>query len=610
MNTYHLFDLERGVPTDFYDIEQAVEDGFLVPPRGIDVPVKFQREGIDYDKLSDEEKEAWDEIEWDDSGTIPTRVEAAALNAWLFNEDTVDKVLAHLMENGIRVKAGDRIGKTIIFAKNQAHAEFIIKRFDVNYPEYKGTFARAIYHEVKYVQTLIDDFGSAEKEPHIAVSVDMLDTGIDVPEVVNLVFFKPVYSKTKFWQMMGRGTRLRPDLFGPGDGKKCYYVFDYCGNFDFFRQNVPRPEGRLADSLSKRLFTTRLELIGALDQAGAEPELRKDTAATLQAEVASMNLDNFLVRPKRRIIEQFLEPAAWQHLDQDDLHALATEVAGLPSESEAEDEEAKRFDMLLLRLQLALLLHEAGFARLRDNVMEIASQLEEQRTIPMIREQLPLIAEIQTDEWWQDVTLAMLENVRRKLRSLVRLIERSRRNLLYTDFTDELGDESIIDILGITPKLPMDQFREKVRAFLRQHQDDLAIYRLRTGRQLTTSDLETLELMVAGSGIGDEELLRGAAQEAQGLGLFIRGLVGLDRGAAKEAFADFLAGRQLNSNQIEFVNLIIDSLAEHGVVEAARLYESPFTDLAPMGPESLFEEADVTELIDILRRVRASAEAA
>jgi type I restriction enzyme R subunit len=610
INTYRLFDLERGVPTDFYDIDQAVKDGFLVPPRGIDVPLKFQRQGIDYDDLSDEEKERWDALDWDDAGNVPSRVEAAALNAWLFNEDTVDKVLAHLMTGGIKVKGGDRIGKTIVFAKNQAHAEFIVKRFDVNYPHYKGTFARAIHHEVTYAGNLIDDFSNPDKEPHIAVSVDMLDTGIDVPDVVNLVFFKPVYSKTKFWQMIGRGTRLRPDLFGPGEHKSCFYVFDYCGNFEFFRQNMPRPEGRLADPLSKRLFTTRLELIATLDQEGAEPTLRQETASTLHAEVAGMNVDNFLVRPKRRLVEQYREPEAWEKLDRENLHALATELAGLPSEIEGEAEEAKRFDMLMLRLQLAVLRSEPSFHRLRKAVVEIAGLLEEQSTVPMIRAQLALIAELQSDEWWQDVTVPMLEEVRKKLRLLVRLIEKSKRKVLYTDFEDEIGVETSIDILGVAPQLSMELFREKVGAFLRQHEDDVAIYRLRTNRQLTPMDLESLERMVGKSAIGDEDLLAKAAQEAQGLGLFVRGLIGLDRGAAKEAFADFLADRAMTANQIEFVNMIIESLANKGVVDPARLYESPFTDLAPSGPDGLFSGTDVEEIVGILAKVRASAEAA
>ena len=224
-NTYKLFDLENGVPTDAYGLDEAVKDGFLVPPKTVSVPLKFQRQGIKYDDLSEDEKEEWDALEWNEDGTVPDRVEAEAVNKWLFNKDTVDKVLAHLMTHGLTVAGGDRLGKTILFAKNQAHADFIAERFDANYPHRKGEFARVITFKVEYAQSLIDSFEIKEKPPHLALSVDMLDTGIDVPEVVNLVFFKVVRSKTKFWQMLGRGTRLCPDLFGPGKDKRYFQIF-------------------------------------------------------------------------------------------------------------------------------------------------------------------------------------------------------------------------------------------------------------------------------------------------------------------------------------------------------------------------------------------------
>ena len=265
-NTYSLFDLENGVPTDAYPLEEAVRDKFLVPPKAVSVPLKFLREGITYRDLPEDEKDQWDALEWDEEGNVPERVEAAAVNKWLFNKDTVDKVLAHLMTRGLKVAGGDRLGKTILFAKNQAHADFIADRFNVNYPHFKGQFARTITFKTEYAQNLIDNFSSKEKAPHIAISVDMLDTGIDIPEVVNLVFFKLVHSKTKFWQMLGRGTRLCPDLFGPGEHKQFFFIFDYCQNLEFFSQNPETTEGVLGASLGKRLFTTRLELLGELDK--------------------------------------------------------------------------------------------------------------------------------------------------------------------------------------------------------------------------------------------------------------------------------------------------------------------------------------------------------
>ena len=602
-NTYGLFRLETGVPTDAYGLDEAVKDGYLVPPKAVSVPLKFQRQGIKYDDLSEEEKEQWDELEWDEDGTVPDRVESEAVNKWLFNKDTVDKVLAHLMTHGLCVAGGDRLGKTILFAKNQAHADFIAERFDANYPHFKGEFARVITFKVEYAQSLIDNFSIKDKAPHLALSVDMLDTGIDVPEVVNLVFFKVVRSKTKFWQMLGRGTRLCPDLFGPGKDKQHFQIFDYCGNLEFFGQNPATTDGALGESLGKRLFKRRLETIGELDKKlrlgttladgpqmvvgdpRNEAELRMAVADLLHGEVAAMNLDNFVVRPKRRTVEKYAQSAAWTRLSDEALTELSHEVAGLPSELEPEPEEAKRFDLLVLNLQLAHLRTEHAFERLRDQVKAIAGLLEEKSAIPMVRAQMELIADVQTDEWWQDVTTPMLERVRRRLRDLVQFIEKQRRKPVYSDFEDALGAAIAVELPGFGPGDDFEKFRAKARAFLLAHKDHVAIHKLRMNRALTAADLAELERMLGESG-SPEDISR-AKETSHGLGLFVRSLVGLDREAAKTALGGFLAEKSLTANQIEFVNLIVNHLTEHGVMEAALLYESPFTDLTPRGPDGL-----------------------
>ncbi len=327
-NTYGLFDLENGAPTDAYQLEDAVNDGFLVPPLAVSVPLKFQREGINYNELSEAERDEWDALEWDEEGNTPDRVEAEAISKWLFNKDTVDKVLEHLMTRGLKVAGGDRLGKTIIFAKNQDHANFIADRFNINYPHFKGEFARVITFKTTYAQTLIDNFSNKDKEPHIAISVDMLDTGIDIPEVVNLVLFKLVRSKTKFWQMLGRGTRRCPDLFGLGQDKQFFYLFDYCQNLEFFQHNPETTDAPIGKSLGKQLFTARLELITELDKkvvevgnttikepqaSDKEPKtdakLRRQVANLLHTEVAAMNSENFVVRPKRRLVEKYTSTA-------------------------------------------------------------------------------------------------------------------------------------------------------------------------------------------------------------------------------------------------------------------------------------------------------------
>lgn len=624
-NTYSLFDLESGVPTDAYTLDEAVADGHLVPPKAISVPLKFQREGIKYAELSEEEKDQWDELEWNEDGTTPDSVDSAALNKWLFNIDTVDKVLEHLMTRGEKVAGGDRLGKTIIFAKNNAHADFIAERFNINYPHYKGQFARVVTYKTEYAQSLIDDFSNKEKMPHIAISVDMLDTGIDVPEVVNLVFFKVIRAKTKFWQMVGRGTRLCPDLYGPGQHKQFFNVFDYCQNLEFFSQNPDHSEGATSEPLSKRLFKARLQLIAQLDQRlAAEPkaaessptygdqlndeQLRGELAGHLHQTVAAMNLDNFVVRPFRKSVERFAKADAWKTLDADSHLELTERVAGLPTELVDDDEEAKRFDMLVLRTQLAVLQGLPDFISLKERMQAIASALEEQDSIPAIKAQMVLIQSVAGEDWWENVTVTMLESARKKLRALVKLIEKGKKNVVFTDFEDELGVETTIELPGVSTGMNLAKFKDKARQFLREHESHLSLQRLRRNQPLTASDLGELERMLVQAG-GSPEVIKLATEQSHGLGIFIRSLVGLDRETAKQAFSQFVAGTTATASQLEFIDLIVQYLTENGVMDAARLYESPFTDISQQGPEAVFPAAKVTELVQVLDDIRERARA-
>ena len=613
-NTYSLFDLEKGAPTYSYELDQAVKDGFLVPPRPMEVPLKFIRQGIKYDELSEEEKEQWDAMDWDEEGQVPETIESAALNKWLFNKDTVDKVLATLMQYGQKVAGGDLLGKTIIFAKNHAHAVFIQERFDKNYPHYKGTFARVIDNYEAYAESILDDFSTVEKRPQIAISVDMLDTGIDIPEALNLVFFKVVRSKTKFFQMIGRGTRLRPDLFGPGEDKEFFYIFDYCQNLEFFNQNAKGVEGNSQDSLTTKIFKTRLELLETFRQMKSDDEaiheMDRDIAEMLRAEVAAMNTDNFVVRPHRQQVEKYREEAAWDSLESEEFDEIEHILAGLPSELEPEDETAKRFDLLLLKMQLGLLQIDVAYARQSEQVKEIAHRLEEKQSIPMVREQLELILDLQQDEYWADITLPMLEDVRRRLRDLVKFIDKKQRKIIYSDFEDELGDIREVQLTGITTSADRAQYQKKVSHFLKTHETHIVIHKLKRNVAITPSDISEIErIFFESEELGTREDFEKAYGKQEHLGLFIRKLVGLDREAAKEAFGEYLTKKSLSANQIRFIDQIINYLTQNGVMEPDILYEPPFTDYSPTGLDGIFNDDEADLIVSILNRIRENAAA-
>jgi type I restriction enzyme R subunit len=614
-NTYGLFELEKGVPTYYYELGQAVNDGFLVPPKAHSVPLKFQREGIKYNELSEDEQLEYEEKFWDEeNGGMPEQIDPPALNNWLFNEDTVDKVLEHLMRYGLKVEGGDRLGKTIIFAKNHNHALFIQERFDKNYPHLMGKFCRIIDNYETYAQSLIDDFSVKSGDPAIAISVDMLDTGIDVPEIVNLVFFKLVRSKTKFHQMMGRGTRLCPELFGPEKDKQEFYVFDYCQNFEFFAENPEGVESAVQESLGKKIFKQRLNLLLQLQQSDyrattGDSGLRGSLESILHGEVTLMNPDNFIVRPHRRHLEKFSQRGKWSALNAEDELEVRLHLAGLPAELPQEDETAKRFDLIVLTLQLALLEKSSSFGRYRDKVMEIAARLEGKETIPMVAAQMELILDLQLESYWSGITLTLLEDVRLRLRALLKFLDKGEAKIVYTDFEDTIGDGVEIYVPGYASAEEMRQYRLKVERFIRDHSDHITINKLRLNRQITRQDLAELErLLFASEEVGSRERFEKVFGQ-QSLGMFIRHLVGLDREAALEIFGEFLHDTAYSATQIRFIEQIISYLTRNGAMDPALLYEPPFTDLHDEGLDGLFGDSGATKIVHLLREIEQRAAA-
>ncbi|MGJ8648329.1 MAG: DEAD/DEAH box helicase family protein [Marinomonas colpomeniae] len=621
-NTYEIFERPDDDPTFAYELKEAIDDKFLVPPKDVKVDLGFMRDGIKYSELGDDDKEKWEDEEQleDRDEVLPSEV-----NQFLLNGDTVDKALAILMERGIKVAGGDRLGKTIIFAANNKHAQFIVERFDANYPKYKGKFARSITYKETYADSLIEEF-KGEKAPSdpnipltIAVSVDMLDTGVDVPEVVNLMFFKVIKSKVKFFQMLGRGTRLCKNLFGPDDNKLFFKVFDVCKNFEYFDMNPDGVKDSGAKALSQAIFEKRLMLSQQLianDSFGPYgAEYQRYLIEMLHNRVSGMNLDNFIVRPSRKTVEKYKQLDVWWNLDNENLAELEKQVAMLPSEAdslttdEKEEELALRFDHLMLTMQLAMTERTGIRDFYRDKLVQIASKLEGKASVPAVAEQLEWIQYVQSAHFWTDLTLEELEQTRRKFRLLMQFIKNESKDAIYTNFQDTvLGVEENEGVYEFSHEAGLELYRKRVESYIREHQDDLTIQRIKRNLSITKLDLEELDnKLFEASGIADKEAYLSSIHPDKSLGVFIRELVGLDRGAAKEAFAEYLDEAKYNSQQLRFVNTIIDYLTQNGVMSPAMLAKPPFSDIHFEGVFGLFGDGVVMDLRNKIKEVEARA---
>lgn len=578
-NTYRFFEIENDVPTFAYEYEKAVKEGYLVDYHVIKTSTDFMDRGIKYSELSEQEKEEYENTFTDEEDNMPEEIESSAINAWLFNRDTIKKLLEVLMEKGLKVKGGDELGKTIIFARNHKHAQKIVDTFNELYPEYRGEFAKLVDNQVKYNETIIDEFSTKEKWPQIAVSVDMLDTGVDVPEILNLVFFKPVKSKIKFWQMIGRGTRLCKDLFGVGLDKKEFYIFDYCKNFEFFSVNPKGIETNNVISLTERIYGYKLDLIVELQNMKYQSdekycEYRKTLIKEFIEEIKNLNKDSFMVKNKIHYIELYSKEETWVYISTIDLMDIKENLIPLFTSID-DNEDAKRFDNLMYQLQVKRIRQDKT-NRCENLIVDTVGELEKLGTVPQIREKQDLILKVAETDYIKEADFWAIEEVRTELRNLIQFIDPYNRPPVYIDIEDTLNDIDE-EYVYVSTGNNFTNYRRKVEKFLTGNLENVIVWKIRHNIRLTEQDKENLEKILFedlgnnkeyAETFGDTNVIKA-----------VRNIVGLDKSVVGDIFYKYINDNRLNMKQIQFVKLLIDYVIKNGTIDMQKLTEQPFKNV-------------------------------
>ena len=606
-NTYGIFDLERGVPTFAYELDKAVEEGYLVNYSTLEYKSKIMETGIHYDELSEEDKEEFEETFAADD-TIADDISSEAINTWLFNKDTIDKVLKELVEKGLKIEGGDKLGKTIIFAKNSLHAQAIVDRFNALFPEFGGDFIKQIDYSIKYVDTLIDDFSTKDKMPQIAVSVDMLDTGIDIPEILNLVFFKKVRSYSKFWQMIGRGTRLCKDLLGEGFDKEKFLIFDFCNNFEFFRVNKNGAENGIQASLAEKTYNTKAMICRELQAAAftnddAYVNYRKELVDDCHKALLELNDDSFLVKRHLRYVEAYRNLLTWNNLETVEISDIKEHISPL-IKPKKDNELARRFDYLIYSIDLGIL-QSKNVQTPIDIVVTAAEILQSKYSIPQVAAQKETIEKVQTQEFWDNATIIELDQVREAMRGLLQYIDKLKRKIYYTDFTDDITDAAEGEPIYTSNDLK--NYKKKVEFYLKEHEDHMSVYKLRNNKKLNETDMKELERILWTELGSKDDYIKEYGDTP--IGRLVRKIVGVDRAAVNEAFSKFLSDEHLNVNQIRFVNLIIDYIVANGNIEDnAVLMEEPFKSVGSI--TALFKDnlGTAKEIMNVVADIKSNSE--
>ena len=582
-NTYSIFQCESDVPDFDYSMEQGFKDGVLKPYRVVSRTSQVLSRGITYRECSDEERRQLDEA-FDDEP--PDRIESSRIFNTVYNQDTVDKVIDDVLERGLKVDGGETIGKTIIFAYNHRHADLIVQRIKERYP-HDDDWCQLVDNYVNYADDLVEKFKHNPKF-RIAVSVDMLDTGIDVPEVLNLVFFKPVRSRIKFVQMIGRGTRPCKNVFAPGKDKTEFRIFDYCDNFRFFGQQRHETEAEKTLSVTQQSFAARVGILVELQKAeNRQYKFNKDYHVELQGELLAQVLRlkddvhsrRIQVREMMPHIDGYVTAALWQCVSEVQKSEITRYIAPLVEGGEGEDIRTRMYDLRMLRIELALLMSGGLTKKVMKDVeavVAMAKILMKKYSIPEVEDRCEDIESLVNEMFWKMPTLEAVEKWRRKLRGIMKYAGGDGESIIYLDIGDEIKAGDPVDV-GIEFR----SYRQKVIDFLQENWSLPVVEKIHKLEPLTEADMGELEDILWHK-LGSKTDYDGE-DYAGSLAGFVRSLVGLDQAAVNEKFGRYLTGTVFNSNQQEFVKMVINYVRENGEITRSDLVNSyPFRFLQPV----------------------------
>ena len=580
-NTYRIFGCESGIPNFDYSLEEAVKDKYLVNYKSFSRTTKLLKRGIKYNELTEDEKRQLDEYFVDEPPTPDFTVSEKELFKKIFNKNTCCEILEELMQYGIKTNGGELLGKSIIFAYNHHHAQMIVDCFHELYPEHPANYCQLIDNYVKYADDLILKFEN-DDEFRIAVSVDMLDTGIDVPAVVNLVFFKPVKSKIKFVQMIGRGTRLCDNLFGEGKDKTHFIIFDYCGNFEYFDAHPDGTDGMGGRSLSQRLFEVRLDILHELQRIEyQEQEFARSyynkTKDLLHAAVYKIkgHSARMQVRAEMQYVDKYSDYATWESVSPLMVKEIKVHITPLLDSGLEGFDLSIAFDIRMLDIELSMLVQGNTGMATRDvkTVRQVAQYLlTEKASIPQVFAKAEQLKTLVSEQFWDAPSLEKLEQLRVDVRDLMQFLDKSPKKQIDVNIDDTVepsgydGGDTIIDIRT---------YREKVLDYLIEHSDNEVIHKIQRLEPITNEDLKALE-KILWEELGTKEEYE-QTTDIDNLAVFVRSLIGLSQEAVNEKFGEYLNGNVLNAQQQEFIRAIINYVRENGDISREDLIEkSPF----------------------------------